>query len=58
MTNDQAIAAAEKVISALCGRAGFDDWWADVHTEDQLDIIAEIATTIQADTLEARPEGA
>lgn len=37
---------AKQIIDVLLDRKGFDYWWDDIQTEDQEDILKEIAKVI------------
>lgn len=41
------IAAA--VIAALEDRKGFDEWWHDIHPDDQADILTELTAVVDVE---------
>lgn len=51
MITQDASRSALAIIKALKGRRGFDEWWREIYSDDQGEILAEIAEAIDREIL-------
>lgn len=45
--DDYDLEYAQKIITMLCGRSGFDGWWGDIDDDTKQEIRCELADIIR-----------